>query len=81
MEIEKLKAIKTALGNLVDVAVKAGLVERISPPGKPLPKWTKDEVPVNEKEATAAIAGWDELSGETGCPVGILDAKQKGAGN
>jgi len=78
MEHKPLAAIKTALTNLINVAVKAGLVERISPPGRPLPKWTKDEVPVSEEEITAAIAGWDELSGETGCPAGILDAKQKG---
>ena len=78
MESKRLKAIKNTLTNLINVAVKAGLVERISPPGRPLSKWTKDEVPVSEEETTAAIAGWDELSGETGCPVGILDAKQKG---
>ena len=78
MEHKPLATIKTALTNLINVAVKAGLVERISPPDRPLPKWTKDEVPVSEEEITAAIAGWDELSEETGCPVGILDAKQKG---
>ena len=78
MESKRLKAIKNTLTNLINVAVKAGLVERISPPGRPLPKWTKDEVPISEEEITAAIVGWDELSEETGCPVGILDAKQKG---
>ena len=78
MELKRLKAIKNALTNLIDMAVKAGLVERISPPGRPLPKWTKDEVPVSEEEITAAIAEWNDLSEETGCPVGILDAKQKG---
>ena len=78
MNLARLIKIKTALTNLIDVAVKAGLIERIKPPGRPLPKWTKDEVSVSEEEITAAIAGWDELSGETGCPAGILDAKQKG---
>jgi len=78
MEHKPLAAIKAALTNLINVAVKTGLVERISPPGRPLPKWTKDEVPVSEEEITAAIAEWNDLSEETGCPVGILDAKQKG---
>ena len=78
MELKQLKAIKNALTNLIGVAIKAGLVERISPPGKPLARWVKDEVPVSDAEMTAAIAGWDELSEQTGCPVGILDAKQKG---
>ena len=78
MELKQLKAIKNALANLIDVAVKASLVKRISPPGKPLARWVRDEVPVSDAEMTAAIAEWDDLSEKTGCPVGILDAKQKG---
>jgi len=78
MEHKPLAVIKAALTNLINVAVKAGLVERISPPGRPLPRWTKDDVTVSEEEITVAIAGWDELSEQTGCPMGILDAKQKG---
>jgi len=78
MEHKPLAVIKAALTNLINVAVKAGLVERISPPGRPLPRSTKDDVTVSEEEITVAIAGWDELSEQTGCPMGILDAKQKG---
>ena len=72
----RLKTIKTALTNLIDVAVKVGLVEKINPPGKPLAKLTK--VPVTDADMTVAIADWDDSTKETGCPVDILDAKQKG---
>lgn len=74
----KLLGLKRALRFFILAAEKAGLVTRISPPGRPLPKWTEDEVPVSDAEIVAAIKGWDDLSPETGCPVGILDAKQKG---
>jgi hypothetical protein len=65
----------TILSHLLRIAEKAGLVEKIKPPGKPLSPCIDEEVLISDEEVDAAIAEWNAMWHEAGLPPGILQAR------